>query len=69
MLHLIELLLRHIVGYYVGETSGPEGFKSDLGKAIVDLSSPITVVRFEKIACANFPILPDEVLKVRKKNE
>ena len=32
MLHLIELLLRHFVRIYVGDTSGPTPFSSDLGQ-------------------------------------
>ena len=63
LLHIIELLLRHIVGHYVGPTSGPRSFCSDLGKAIVQLSSPV-IASFRKIPCPSFPQLPDDVLAV-----
>ena len=66
LLHLIELLLRHIGSYFIGETSGPRSFTSSLGKAIVSLKNPV-LANFKRIACPNFPIIPEHVIAVREK--
>ena len=65
LFHLIELLLRHFVGYYVGETSGPRSFSSPLGKAITNLANPV-ISAFKKIPAPNFPIIPEPILNVRQ---
>ena len=64
LFHLIELLLRHFVGYYVGDTSGPRSFASTLGKAIVSLKDPV-IVAFKNIECPNFPQIGEDILTVR----
>ena len=61
-LHLNELPLRHLVTYYLGETSGPNSFKSALGKQVVDLKKP-TIAEFPAIPNDDFPILPEETVK------
>ena len=64
ILHLWELLLRVMVVRYVGATTGPGSFASALGKKLKNLSSPVRIVKFTKISCPAFPVVPDSVLKV-----
>ena len=54
LLHLIELLLRHFVRIYVGDTSGPTSSSSDLGQALVNLEHPV-IVNFNPIEALDFP--------------
>ena len=63
ILHLIELLLRHYVNYFVGDTSGPRSFSSSLGKAIVNLKDPV-IAAFKRIPCPHFPIISEDILAV-----
>ena len=63
LLHLIELLLRAIVGHFVGVTSGPTSFASALGKQITTLKDPV-ISTFKKIPCPHFPSIPSDVLAV-----
>ena len=63
VLHLIELLLRHVVGFYVGDTSGPCSFSSELGKALTKLKNPV-IAAFKRIPCPQFPEIPENVLAV-----
>ena len=53
-LHIIELLLRHFVRIYIGDTSGPTSFSSDLGQALVYLEHPV-IVNFNPIEAPDFP--------------
>ena len=61
--HIAELLLRHLVKYWIGDTDGPKSFSSAMGKELVNLKSP-TIANFKKIDCPDFPVIPDDVLKV-----
>ena len=53
--HILELPLRRVAKLMMGETSGPNGFKSELGKKIQDLHVIPTPVKFEAIPCEEFP--------------
>ena len=55
--HLLELPLRRVAKLMMGETSGPNGFKSELGKKIQDLH--VIPVKFEAIPCEEFPNLEE----------
>ena len=57
-----ELPLQHLVTHYLGETSGPNSFKSDLGKKIVELKQP-EIVNFTPIPTDELPEIPDDVIK------
>ena len=63
LLHLIELLLRHMVGEYVGGTSGPKSFATEFGKQLVNFKQA-AVTTFKRIPCDNFPQVPPEIIMV-----
>ena len=65
LLHILELFLGHFVRIYVGVTSGPDSWKSELGKKIKNLKDP-KITTFPSISCPNFPTIPEDVLKVNK---
>ena len=67
LLHFWEIMLAHFVKLYVGPTTGPTSWASDLGKRIVQLKDPV-IGSFKKISCPSFPTIPDHILKVRKTN-
>jgi hypothetical protein len=57
--HLNELPLRHLM--YLGEMSGPNSFKSGLGKTLKMLKNP-KIAAFLAIPNAAFPVLEDYVM-------
>ena len=65
LLHTIEVILKHFLRIFVGETSGPKSFSSELGKEIVNLKAPIKPAAFKAIPSSNFTTIPDDVLKVQ----
>jgi hypothetical protein len=60
-LHLNELPLRHLITYYIGSTSGPQAFKSDLGRANKDLKDPV-IAPFRAIPNPDFPKVDQSVM-------
>jgi hypothetical protein len=60
-LHLNELLLRPLVRFYVGETSGPDALKGELGQKIKSLKNP-KITTFPAIPNPSFPVMEKEVL-------
>ena len=64
ILHFWEIMLAHFVKLYVGPTSGPTSWASELGKKIVQMKDPV-IGSFKKISCPTFPTIPADVLKVR----
>ena len=65
LLHLAELPLRHFVRYYVGDTSGPRAFASELGKKISNLKKP-KIIAYNKIPSPGFPVIEESVIKVER---
>ena len=55
--HLVELPLRKLCQIKIGSTSGPGSFKSALGVKIQSITSIPAPVAFQKITCADFPII------------
>jgi hypothetical protein len=60
-LHLNELELRHDALYFIGPTSSPDSFKSNLGKAIKNLRNPV-IASFPPIPNSNFPTLEEKII-------
>ena len=68
LLHIVELFLHHFIRIYVGATSGPDSWKSKLGKKIKELKDP-KIRRFRPIPCPDFPIIQQDILKVEPQRE
>ena len=61
-LHINELPLRHMGQCYLGDTSGPTGFKGELGKQLEKLKDP-EIAAFPAIPNDDFPNIEQEVAK------
>ena len=55
--HLVERPLRKVAKICLGDTFGPNGFKSELGRRIQLLDTVPTAAAFAAIPCENFPSL------------
>ena len=62
VLHINELPLRHMGHHYLGETSGPTGFKSELGKQVEHLKDP-QIAAFPPIPNSEFPEVEASIAK------
>jgi hypothetical protein len=60
-LYLNELELRHGALHFIGPTSGPDSFESNLEKAIKNLRNPI-IASFPPIPNSNFPTLEENIV-------
>ena len=60
--HLLELPLRKLTHTLVGESSGPCGFKSELGQRFEHMNHVPTPTSFERIECEYFPDINGKIL-------